>query len=79
MLCPMQNGKSLLKLQLKNSCRQKPAKNPMQKLPKKPTKILYRQKSFMSDKLSRQFFGQKLLQSFNIILTKNLLRYPKNY
>jgi hypothetical protein len=49
----------------------------MQKLPKKPTKILHKQKSFMSDFLSRQFFGQKLLESFNKILAKNFERYPK--
>jgi hypothetical protein len=43
------------------------AKNPMQKLPKKPTKIWGK----------NLLHGQKLLQSFNKVLTKNLLKYTK--
>jgi len=35
---PLHIGKTWLNVQLKISCRQKPAKNPMQKLPKKPQK-----------------------------------------
>jgi hypothetical protein len=36
---PLYIGKTWLNLQLKSSCSQKPAKKPMQKLPKNPTKI----------------------------------------
>jgi hypothetical protein len=46
-------------MQLLFSCRQKPPKNPMQKLPKNPTKI--------QQKPARQ-------KSFMISLTKNLLK-----
>jgi biotin synthase-related radical SAM superfamily protein len=54
-------------MQLLFGCRQKPSKNPMQKLPKKPTKIWNK----------NLLHGQKLLQSFNKILAKNFERYPK--
>jgi hypothetical protein len=54
-------------MQLLFSCRQKPAKNPMQKLPKKPTKIWGK----------NLLHGQKLLQTFNNILTKNFQIFTK--
>jgi hypothetical protein len=54
-------------VQLQTSCTQKPAKNPMQKLPKKPTKIWGK----------NLLHGQKLLQSFNNILTKNFQIFTK--
>jgi hypothetical protein len=54
-------------VQLQTSCTQKPAKNPMQKLPKNLTKIWGK----------NLLHGQKLSQSFNKILAKNFEIYPK--
>jgi hypothetical protein len=63
-------------MQLLFSCRQKPAKNPMQKLPKNPTKILYAKifYDFLHKKPAKNFkYIQKLP---NFTLNTNKTKIP---